>query len=46
MCSRQCYSCLFIQYTAVSYFTAEMHSQDLMELTPVYSFEQSRGDSF
>ena len=27
MCSRQCYSCLLIQYIAVSYFTAEMHSQ-------------------
>ena len=27
MCSRQCYSCLFIQYIAVSYFTTEMHSQ-------------------
>ena len=78
MCSRQCYSCLLIQYIAVSYFTAEMHSQiistvvqsirtqqtrvffvrflfdttglhhfeDLMELTHVYCFEQSLGDSF
>ena len=75
MCSRQCYSCLLIQYIAVSYFTAEMHKsnlvqsirteqtraffvrflfhttvlhhfEDLMELTAVYSFEQSRGDGF
>ena len=27
MCSRECYSCLLIQYIAVSYFTAEMHNQ-------------------
>ena len=77
MCSRQCYSCLLIQYIAVSFIsqlkctaksylvqsirteqtrafvvrflfdTTDLHHfEDLMELTPVYSFEQSRGDSF
>ena len=36
MCSRECYSCLLIQYIAVSYFTAEMHSQIISSTVNTY----------
>ena len=36
MCSRKCYSCLLIQYIAVSYFTAEMHSQIISSTVNTY----------